>query len=174
MPDGIQKKMEESLARILAENPDVKPVTISPGNQGILSKIFSPRGALATTSLLNGNISYDPNQFLTKNPDEIDNIVAHELTHTRQIQQMPWYQKPLTLLNRAFADDKPPAEGLSPNSPINSNYYWRPEEMEAFQTERNRILNKPNMRVYEEPMLSTRDIMLPPTGGYPPAKRILK
>jgi hypothetical protein len=145
--------MQRALAKVLGEMPDVKPVTISPSSSSILSKLFAPKGSMATTNPFTGNISYNPDAFQGQSQDELENTVAHELTHSRQAQNTPWYK---TAVNLFRPDDNVPT-GINQNSPLNTPYYWRPREMEAFQTERNRQTYQPYP---VDPALGTRDIQL--------------
>jgi hypothetical protein len=171
MPDNsaikqlLDEQAQAALKKVLGENPDIKPVTISPSGGGILQRLFAPKSSLATTNPFTGNITYDPSQMVGLTQGEVENTVAHELNHSKHFQNMPWYSKIGSVINQTLFDDKPPAQGLSKNSPINSNYFWRPEEMEAFQAERDRTAKNRLTDVYTDPMLGTRDIPL-----FPPRK----
>jgi len=145
--------MQRALAKVLGEMPDVKPVTMSPSDSSILSRLFAPKGSMATTNPFTGNITYNPAAMQGQSQDELENTVAHELTHSRQAQNTPWWKTAANL----FKSDVTVPAGINQNSPMNNPYVWRPHEMEAFQTERNRAMTQPYP---VEPILGTRDIQL--------------
>lgn len=144
--------MQRALAKVQGEMPDVKKVSVSPGG-GILSKLFLPKSTLAVTNPFTGNITYDPAEMMNISPDEQENTIAHELTHVRQTQNQPWYK---TLMSMVSPVERAP--NIASGS-MDSAYAWRPSEMEAFQTERDRTLahHLPNMR---DPQTQMGDIML--------------
>jgi len=144
--------MQRTLQKVLGQMPDVNPVTIGPS--GGMNSLMMPKNALATTNPFTGNISYDPSMMAGQSPDEMGNTVAHELTHSRQAQNTPWYQKVMDMFHPG--NDTPPA-GLPSGSVLNNPYYWRPSELEAFQTERNRQMTQPYPT---DPVYGTRDINL--------------
>ena len=147
--------MQRALAKVLGEMPDVKPVTASPSDSSMLGKLMMPRATEATTNPFTGNISYSPTGMQGMQSPEIEQTVAHELTHSRQAQSTPWYK---TLFGAYAPDVKIPA-GIKPGSVLDNPYLWRPNEMEAFQAERDRAtrlgLNLP------DPVTGARDIILP-------------
>lgn len=140
--------------------PDVNPVTVSPSNSSLLSRIMMPRNTFATTNPFTGNISYNPEAMQGQSQQMIENTLAHELTHSRQAQQTPWYKTALGLFT---PDEKPPVGNYSNPEP----YYWRPNEMEAFQAERNRarLQKQPGI---PDPVYGSRDIQLPSPRRKPP------
>lgn len=155
-PDEKQKNkilddsMQRVLQRVLGQMPDVNPVTLSAGSPNPISM---PRGAMATTNPFTGNIRYNPEMMQGQSPDEIGNTVAHELTHSRQAQNTPWWRTAMSL----FQPDVKVPQGITPGSTLDNPYVWRPSELEAFQTERNRQMMQPNP---VDPIYGTRDINL--------------
>ncbi len=145
--------------------PDVKPVTASPASDSFLSKYFFPKSALASANPFTGNITYNESELIGRPQNEIDNTIAHELTHSRQSQLMPWYKKlatvPQAMMEQLGFDEKVPSQ-IGPNSPLNTPYAWRPRELEAFQTERDRTLKNRLTDIYSDPMTGARDIQLMP------------
>lgn len=110
---------------------------------------FLMKGAFASTSPWTGNVTLNPDALNDLSQDEINNTLAHELTHTRQVSQMPFYQR----LGSVLA-------GIPENLGISGQpYNLRPREMEAFQTERDRSLRK-HLSV-PDPQTGSRDIELP-------------
>lgn len=144
--------MQRALAKVQAEMPDVKKVSVSPTSSW-LSKFFLPKSTLAVTNPFTGNISYDPAEMAGISQDEMENTLAHELTHVRQTQNMPWYKILGSMVSPV--EKTPDIASGSMNSP----YAWRPSEMEAFQTERDRTLSHhlPYMR---DPQTQMGDIQL--------------
>ena len=167
MPNGkpdsnqvLDESMQRALQKVLKEMPDVNPVTVSPSNSSLLSRIMMPRNTFATTNPFTGNISYNPEAMQGQSQQMIENTLAHELTHSRQAQQTPWYKTALGLFT---PDEKPPVGNYSNPEP----YYWRPNEMEAFQAERNRarLQKQPDI---PDPVYGSRDIQLPSPRRKPP------
>jgi hypothetical protein len=148
----LDDSMQRALQKVLGQMPDVKPVSIGPTSG--FTGFMTPKNALAVTNPFTGNISYSPEMMTGQSQDEMENTAAHELTHSRQAQQTPWYQKVLGMFSPG--NDTPPA-GLPSGSVLNNPYYWRPSELEAFQTERNRQMNQ----AYPvDPVYGTRDVNL--------------
>lgn len=142
--------MQHTVTNVSRDMPDVRPVTMTAG----APIVGMPRGALAVTNPFTGNISYDPAAMQTLTPDEVGNTVAHELTHARQAQTTPWYQTALGLFSR----DANVPSGVTPGSVLDNPYEWRPNELEAFQTERDRQMRQADP---VDPVYRTRDINLP-------------
>lgn len=162
MPDNketnkvLDDSMQRALNKVLAENPGTKRVSISPSSNSLLTKLMMPRGSMATTNPFTGNITYNPEMMQGQSPFDIEQTVAHELTHTRQAQNTPWWKTAASLF---MPDEKVPA-GISKDSPLNDPYQWRPHEMEAFQTERDRA-SRMNAQGYSDPVTGSRDLQLP-------------
>lgn len=152
----LDESMQRAYAKVAAEMPDVKRVAVTPSNQSWMTRIFMPRGSQAVTNPFTGNITYNPDAMQGMAPEDIEQALAHELTHVRQTQNMPWYQKVASL----FTDNPGVPAGISGSSPLNDPYYWKPSEMEAFQTERDRA-TRMKLPWYRDPVLGTGDIMLP-------------
>lgn len=138
--DLIDKSMQETLAKVQAEMPDVQRTNLSA--MGPVSKLFAPRGAFATTNPFTKNIKYDAENMNSLNKDEKENTMAHELTHVRQAQNTPFMKR----LIDAIMPSKLP-------------YAQRGNEMEAFQTERDRSLK--NHLSMPDPQTGATDIQLP-------------
>lgn len=147
--------LQQAFQRIQGENPDVGPVSLSQSSPNSLSGLLMAiRNAEAFINPFTGNITYDPAQAAGMSPTEQDQMLTHELTHSRQAQQTPWYQ---TLWDSITGSNSVPkgATGSVGNTP----YYWKPDEMEAFQAERDRAtrLGLPN---YRDPVTGMGDITL--------------
>jgi hypothetical protein len=151
--------MQRAYAKVSKEMPDVKSVSVTPSSSSFLSKFFMPRGANAVTNPFTGNISYNPEMIGNQgyNQNDIEDILAHEMTHVRQTQDVPWYK----MLGQIFSPKPQVPAGIPEGSPTNASYYWQPHELEAYQTERNRMMaqHRPNP---VDPIYGTRDIVLPP------------
>lgn len=135
--------------------PDVRQsVSVSPTNQWMDRLLGIPKGTVATTNPFTGNISYDPTLMGAMGQDELENTLAHEFTHTRQQQAEPWYK----VAQRMFM----PHPNMVPQGAtgqFDTNYYWNPDEMEAYQTERDRASRlKQNV---PDPVYGSTDIPLP-------------
>jgi hypothetical protein len=145
--------MQRALRKVQGENPDVKPVSISSSDSSLMNRLFAPKGAMATTNPFTGNIHYNPKQLQGIGQDELENTVAHELTHSRQAQNTPWYKTVAGL----FSPDETVPQG-APSS-MDTPYHWRPQELEAFDAERARTLSHhlPWMR---DPVTGMGDIQL--------------
>lgn len=153
----IDESMQRAYQKVSGEMPDVKPVSVTPRQSSFLTNLFMPRGAYAVTNPFTGNITYNPDMMVGQSPVDMEQTLAHELTHTRQTQNQPWYK---TIAEMFMPDEKVPA-GIPASSSLNNPYYWRPREMEAFQAENDRT-RKLGLPIYSDPVLGTRDIMLPP------------
>lgn len=170
----LDESMQRAYAKVSAEMPDVKRVSVSPRQSSFMTSLFMPRGAYAVTNPFTGNITYNPETFEGQTQDDIEQTLAHELTHVRQMQDTPWYghlaeignqmyQNTRGLLGMSTEDQVP--EGIKKGSATDNPYYWRPREMEAFQAERDRATRK-KIPYYVDPVLGTRDINL-----YAPRKK---
>lgn len=133
----VDQQIALAKQRVQQEMPDVADTSVSP--MGFLGGLR--RGAQAVTSPFTGSVSYNPSALEGQSQDNIDQIMAHELTHSRQAQQMPWYEKatqPLTGLKNSLGDILQGATGSRLG--LGYSYGQRPEELEAFQTENDRML----------------------------------
>lgn len=132
MPDqnNIDAMMALAQLKMKQEMPDVGDTSVSP--MGWIGQHLAGR-ANAITNPFTGSIYYNPNQMQSEGMDQngVDNVLAHELTHTRQIQDRPWYER-LTA----------PLQGLTRATRSYDEYAHSPEEAEAFQTENDRTLNQ--------------------------------
>lgn len=165
-PQDKNKVMDESMQRayqkVSKEMPGVKKISVSPSTSGLLSSIFTPRGANAVSNPFSGNMIYNPEMMGGLSQFDKEQVTAHEMTHTKQMQDMPWYQKISEML---FSRGNVP-EGYT-GTTLNNPYYWRPHELEAYQAERDRArrLKTPD---YVDPMTGGRDYSLHPK--YTPSK----
>ena len=137
---NLNDVMQGAFTKVRGEYPDVKPVTLTPSDS-LLTKWMLPRNAQAVTNPFTGNIMYDPNMMQGLNQDEIENTLAHELTHSRQAQQDSWVKTAMQMFM--------PQE----------EYNMRPNEMQAFQTERDRALS--HHLTTPSPQSGAMDIPLP-------------
>lgn len=154
---AIDDSMQRAYSKVSKEMPGIKPISVSSSTSGMLSKIFTPRGANAVSNPWSGNMIYNPSMLEGVNQFDKEQIVAHEMTHTGQMQDMPWYKKIGEMLfNRGNVP-----EGIPATSNLNNPYYWRPHELEAYQAERDRAtrLKVPD---YVDPITGRRDIALHP------------
>lgn len=125
MPGPFQKPTDPSLVLELAKRHLAKEMpnelasaTIQPkGWLGSLTRPFAD----AITSPMN-TISYEPD-ILTMPQPQVEDIFAHELTHVRQNNEQPLYRRLVDI----FLKNQGP-------------YQQRSDELEAFQTEKDRIL----------------------------------
>jgi hypothetical protein len=145
--------MQRALRKVLAERPDIKPVSASPSNSMSLTGWMMPRGAIAVTNPFSGNVTYNRDMMQGQDPEQ---VLMHELTHSKQAQTTPWYKTALSL----FAPDEKVPAGIPAGSPMNDPYQWRPREMEAYQAERDRA-GKMNIPYYTDPVTGSRDLQLP-------------
>lgn len=163
----IDESMQRAYAKVAAEMPDVKPVSVSPSGAHWYTSLLTPKRAYAVTNPFTGNITYNPETMADQSQQDMEQTIAHELTHTKQTQDTPWTSMlgdvGKHILNNVSTmwggnEDKVPA-GVRQSSPYNDPYYWRPREMEAFQAERNRA-SKMGLSA-PDPIDQSRDIMLP-------------
>lgn len=147
MPD-----INASIQKIKEENPDQASTPVQPA--GFFGKLLAGN-AEATTSPWTGAVSYNQEKMNNLSAPEQENILTHELVHSRQIQQTPYINR---LAN--FAKSMIPG--------MDESYYNRPREMEAYQAERDR-----NMRLGQQmpdPISGAKDIELPPVS---PRRKIM-
>lgn len=140
MPDRDQEEaMRQLLAKVHLDMPDVKKTDIAPF--GLFERMMLPSNAAAATSPFTGNIKYNPNMMKSMSSPEKANTLAHELTHARQTQSRPFLSR---IINQMLPQ---------------SEYGQRSDEMEAFQTERDRSLR--NKLSLPDPQSGAVDIQLP-------------
>jgi hypothetical protein len=156
----LDESMQRAYAKVSAEMPDVKKVSVTPSTS-MLGRFFMPRGAMAVTNPFTGNVMYSPDAMQGQSQDDMEQTIAHELTHTRQSMNEPWYEHAVDIVKslNPWGDEKVP-EGIQKGSILDNPYYWRPREMEAFQAERDRA-QRNKIPYYVDPVLGSRDIMLP-------------
>ena len=133
--------------------PGVKKISVTPSTSGF-GKFLMPRGADATSNPFTGNMTYNPDMMGQRSQFDKEQTMTHELTHTGQTQNnVPWHK----LLTAIFERDEKVPAGVGSN--VNNPYFWRSNELEAFQAERNRAarLKTPN---YADPITGKRDKVL--------------
>jgi len=140
MPDqNGNPTIEEVLAkRVSAIQGDLQPdfpdlvgkVKIQPNNwmDNFLDKALDLRigggaSTAASTSPITGNISYNPHIVGNLNDFQLGDILAHELTHSRQTLNQPLLKR---LYNMYFGPSYP--------------YGQEPDELEAYGVERDRAV----------------------------------
>ncbi len=131
MPDQtfLDQQIAAAKAKMGTEMPDVANTPIQPMGtigglaSGALDKINGGT-TLAFTNPLTGNIKYNPAALQGQPQSAIEDLLAHELTHTRQAKSQ-------SLLGRIGEAAK---SFVTPGVPYGQN----PNELEAFQTEANR------------------------------------
>lgn len=160
--EKFDSMMKSGLAKVRGEMPDVADKSVS-SSKGSLTGMLMPSNAYAVTNPFSGNITYNPEMMKGMSQDELENTLAHELTHSRQANTEPLWKK---LMGMFTSDEKVPVD----KGPLNSSYYWRPNEQEAFQTERDRSL-KQHQPWTPDPTTSARDIQLLPPRKDVVAKR---
>ena len=149
--------MQQAYQKVSGEMPGVKKVSVSPSGGSILSKMFMPRGAYAVTNPFTGNITYNPDVMAGLSRDEMENVLAHEMTHVKQTQNTPWWKTAMEIPASLFGIDEKVPEGA--DSTHNDPYYWRPREMEAFQAERDRA-ERLKLPYFRDPISGMGDIDL--------------
>lgn len=122
MPDPNSTLMIEMAKRKMSQEmpEEYKSASIKP--MGPISRFFFGGRADALTTPFN-TIYYDPGMTQGRNQPRVEDILAHELTHVRQNNQLPMIPRLMQLFKSS-----------------NGDYQQRPNEMEAYQTEKDRIL----------------------------------
>ena len=157
MPDPLQTVAQQvalAKAKMAQEYPDQAGASIEP--MGAIGRFFAGP-SYARTNPFTGNVSLNEPAMQGLSQNEVDQILAHELTHTRQAQAMPLSQKLMLPINGLMN-----SLGDLTGGKIGTPYAQRPEEMEAFGTEADRA----NAQHLDIP----GDIWLPPD----PAVQALK
>lgn len=124
MPTPLEQAVMNSKMQLDKEMPDVSPqVSVSP-NSMIDNLLQMAKGVQAggkvvmSTSPLSGNVSYDPQALDGASPGEIQDLMVHELTHSRQVKSVPLMQR---LMHMYFGPTY--------------KYGQDPDELSAFQAE---------------------------------------
>jgi hypothetical protein len=138
--DLINDSMQRAFDKVTSEYPNVKKPQLSQFN--MIERLLAPRDTVALTNPFTGNISYNPQSMQTMSPDDREQTVAHELVHSREAQDTPWYKT-------AFRALMPQEE-----------YSKRPGEMAAYQAEKDRA-SRLNLRGIVDPLTGSSDIQLP-------------
>ena len=121
----LDESMQRAYSKVAKRYPDIKPVSVKP--QGFIDKMLMNPQATAIADPFTGNITYNPG-YMQNYPDTREATIAHELAHSRQAQNTPWYKTVMDILGPKAT---PPPEYADANP-----YYWQPHEMEAFQQQR--------------------------------------
>ena len=90
------------------------------------------QGPAAATDPWSGNVSYNEDVLRRLPRNEIVDTMAHELTHTRQLANTPWYKRPFAY-----------------SSQVSTPYRQRPWEQEAYGTEAKRRAARRDIRLPE-------------------------
>lgn len=115
--DEMTPNMNEGVQIARKEMPNMAPVE----PYGFFSRSFGPKNALGYTSL--GNTIYmNPKMNQGQTPQEVADTLTHEQEH---IKQSPPYGATMNLLKSMFLPQDEP-------------YHRRPNEMAAFQAEKQR------------------------------------
>lgn len=136
-----KQKMQQEMPNEMA-NTSIEPIgPIGRMGYGILNKVIGA-APVATTSRF-GGITYDPTQAKDMNQNELEDTLAHELTHVKQIRDIPLWKR----LSEAFLPS--PDEGLPEESKKalrmsgwDPAYRGKSSEMEAYQTEDQRRMKR--------------------------------
>lgn len=131
-----------AIKKVREEQPDMQDTPIEPA--GFFGRMLRP-DAQAITNPFTGSVSYNPDNMGNMGQDELENTFTHELAHTRQVQQQPYLSRFTGMLRSMM--------------PVSEQYHERPNEMEAFQAERNRSLS--HHLDLPDPVTLNRDIQLP-------------
>lgn len=148
--DPLQARIQSAYDTVSRQMPDVRAVSVSAGRGDEADP------ALMNTNLYTGNISYNPARVADKSDQELQELMAHELTHARQAQNTPWYQ---TAYRQLVGDNNAVPESMK-GTKLDDPYYWTPIEQEAFQAQRDRMVasGRPAQR---SPTTQRYDIYLP-------------
>jgi hypothetical protein len=120
MPD-INSQIEQAKQALKTQGYPVDQGDIQP--MGFLDKLMgNDKRTYATTSPWTGKVSYSPETLGTLGQNDINSTLAHELTHTKQVQNLPFMDRMVNGL-KSFLPQ--PA------------YHDRPNEQEAFQAEKD-------------------------------------
>jgi len=151
---SIDDAVQKGLVKVRKEMPDMAGKKVG-SSSGSLARFFMPSTAQAVTNPFTGNVTYNPEALKGSSQDEIENMLTHEFTHSRQTDNTPFYK----ILGELFQRDARVPEGTTG---LKDPYHWRSRELEAFQAERDRtVKNKlPWMR---DPQTGQGDVMLPST-----------
>jgi hypothetical protein len=116
--------MQQVIKKVRGENPDMAGTSIQPAGP-ISQTVMGNASGFANP--LTGNIYYDPNAYQGMSPDIRENALTHELMHSRQINNQSYLDRLMNAGRNFFTPPEP--------------YYERPNEMGAFQAERDRSLS---------------------------------
>lgn len=159
MPDQLDQRIQAAYNKVKQEYPDVSGVNVSPSNS-LIAQYLSTPNTYATTNPMTGNIYYNPQMMSNMNDDQMQSIMAHELTHSKQVQSNPWYKN---MWNVITGSDPEVPQGMQ-NTSLGTPYYWKPNEMEAFQAQKDRMI-KNRQSPYNNPTTAHGDIYLPMETG---------
>lgn len=115
----MSPEMQQGIDIARKENPNMAPVE----PYGFFSRLMQPK-AQGYVVPGGSSIYLNPNQLQGQSPQDVADTLTHEQTHIQQNQQSPY--GPTMQFLRAML------------MPQNTPYGQRPDEMEAFQNEKNR------------------------------------
>src|SRR5882724_8878305 len=135
MPDQsfLEQQIAAAKEQMGKEMPDVANTTVQP--MGLIGSLIS--GAkdkltggttMALTNPFTGSISYNPAALQGQPQSAVEDMLAHELTHTRQARDKSLLSKLGNSARTFFSGTEP--------------YGQTPDELEAFQTEADRARNQ--------------------------------
>ena len=132
----LERQMLQARSRLQQEMPDVGNIPVEP--MGWLDRLIagtkdrlSPGSRVqALAHPMSGKVSYSPRAMENQSQAEVEDTLAHELTHVRQGKEAYGAK---SLLGRLGVAAKSLMEPTLP-------YGQRPDELEAFQTESDRQL----------------------------------
>lgn len=152
---SFEERMQLAQENIRKEYPsEMAYATIKPAGMvsglmhGVLGKILGD-SPVATTGPF-GGVTYDPKAFQAMKQEELQDSLAHEMTHVRQFQEMPlWRKLAATFLPQA--DEGLPEETKKAYSMQGWNpaYRGKSTEMEAYQVEEQRRAKRGEMNPYD-------------------------
>lgn len=154
--DGLKRAQSRDLTRVQqayeamrGEVPGLQPTHVGLG--------ALPEHIYAETDP-SGNVSINPALLGGQSDAELQETMLHELTHAQQAQATPWYQK---AYERLAPTARPQVPASMKGTQLDDPYYWKPDEMAAFQAEKDRMVQsrRPNQ---QSAMTGRKDIYLPP------------
>lgn len=117
---SLPANVQEAMKILQAEEPDFDPSIVGPktGFPGVGMMQVPPGAQAAATPF--GNIRYDPAALEGQQPEDVADTLLHEYTHVKQMQPRGVVGQILQMVSERLP------------------YGQRPDEIEAWQAERNR------------------------------------
>lgn len=142
----FDKRMELAKQKMQTEMPnemnntDIEPIgPLGRLGYGIIGKVLGSTPIAKTGRF--GGISYDPRQMENMDQNDIEDTLTHELTHVKQLRDMPLQQKLMESV-MPLQDEGLPAETEKSlrDQGWNTSYRGKANEMEAYDAEDQRKL----------------------------------